>query len=82
MILAETRISLRVPATIPVKLGELAGGLTNMNGYLTTLIRRVHAGQATAGKLGESKIIATSVVHLSAKAKELDASEDRLCYQH
>lgn len=67
-----TRMNLRVPDDIPALLAELAGGPKKMGDYLATLIYQIHAGQATVGKPGELEMIAGSVMHLSAKVKELD----------
>lgn len=68
-----TRMSLNVPDDIPVKLAELAGGVKKMGGYLTTLIRQVHAGQVEVGDPGDLELVLGAVKHLSVKMKEIDA---------
>lgn len=72
--MAETiRMNLNVDTDIPGLLADLAGGQRRMGAYLSDLIRQAHAGQAHAGKPGELEMIAGSVMHLSAKVRELDA---------
>ena len=68
-----TRLSVHVPADVPGKLVELAGGVKKMGSYLTTFIRNAHAGQASVGKPGELDMVSSAVMHLSAKVKELEA---------
>lgn len=68
-----TRMNLRVPDDVPGILAELAGGKNKMGDYLTTVIRQLRSGQNTVGKPGEIEMLAGSVMHLSAKQKEIDA---------
>jgi len=69
----DTRISLRVGEDVPEKLSELAGGVKKMGDYLTTLVRQIHAGQATVGEPGDLDLVTAGFKHLSAKVKELEA---------
>ena len=69
-----TRMSLSVSADIPGILTELAGSKNRMGEYLENLLRQVHAGQqVVTGKPGEIEMLSGSLMHLSAKVKELDA---------
>lgn len=65
-------MNLRVPEDVPGLLAELAGGSKKMGDYLTTIIRQLHSGQTSVGKPGEMEMMAGAVMHLSAKAKELE----------
>jgi len=69
-----TRMSLSVSADIPGMLTELAGSKSRMGEYLEALIRQVHAGQqVVTSQPGEVEMLTGSLMHLSAKMKELDA---------
>jgi len=68
-----TRLSVHVPADVPAKLAELAGGVKKMGSYLTTLIRQAHAGQVDVGAPGDLDLLTAGFKHLSAKVKELEA---------
>ena len=68
-----TRMNLRVPDDIPALLAELAGSKNKMGDYMAAVIRQIHSGQAPAGKPGELEMMAGSLMHLSAKVKEMDA---------
>lgn len=68
-----TRLSVHVPADVPGKLVELAGGVKKMGSYLTTFIRNAHAGQVEVGAPGDIELLTAGFKHLSAKVKELEA---------
>ena len=68
-----TRLSVHVPADVPGKLSELAGGVKKMGGYLTILIRQAHAGQVEVGAPGDLELLTAGFKHLSAKVRELEA---------
>ena len=71
--MAETvRMNLNVDPDVPGMLADLAGGQRRMGAYLSELIRSAHAGTNRAGKPGEFEMLAGTVMHLSAKVKELD----------
>ena len=66
------RMNLNVDPEIPTMLAELAGGNKRMGAYLSNLIRSAHAGQESAGRPGDTEVLANAVAHLSAKVKEID----------
>lgn len=69
-----TRMNLSVSADIPGILAELAGSKNRMGEYLENLLRQVYAGQqVVTSKPGELEMLTGSLMHLSAKMKELEA---------
>jgi len=72
------RMNLNVDPDVPGMLAELAGGQRRMGAYLSDFIRQAHSGQAAVGKPGELTMVASAVMHLSAKVKELDGRVTQL----